>query len=375
MSFLKKAGKVVGKGLQLGAKYTPLRVVPGANAIANTAGGLLQGNSLKGSLKSTGGLLGQNAIGAAVLGAGTLGGIGAGLGAAGMAGKFLRPGAGNDGAAAGVPNPMDPWQERVDELGRRGNPFEDFATQGMQDRFTGLQDRFSGLADQSREMGTGMIGRGQGLEDEYLDRLRGFDPMAAATAANQAQFNMVMPQIQQAIADLRGSQAAQGRLRSGFGMLDQDNLMEKNLANLNQSMTARAMEAANMQAGVNRDLGGFASGVSGRGVDMYRSGLDADRAGMDAGRLGMDASRLDLDARSRGAQYGLDRDSLYLDAIYGRQATEEDRRAAEAASKRSAKGAIAGAGIGALGTWAGTGFKGAGGIGGAIGNILKRIKR
>jgi hypothetical protein len=148
---------------------------------------------------------------------------------------------------------------------------------------------------------------GQEQEDEYLRRLRSFDPMAAATAANQAQYASAMPQIRQAVADLRGSQAG-SRLNTGFGMGDQDELLERNLANLNQSMAARSMEAAQMQQGANRELGA----------------------------------------------YGMGQSNLFMDATMGRYMTEQDRKRAEQASRRGMWGNLLGAGIQAAGSFFGS---------------------
>jgi hypothetical protein len=149
--------------------------------------------------------------------------------------------------------------------------------------------------------------RGQQAEDQYFNRMQNFDPMAAATQASQAQWNLAMPQITKQIGDLRGMQAGQGRLRSGYGMVDQDELLTNNLNNLNQSMIQRAMEAAQMGMANNQAMG----------------------------------------------NYAMNSQNTFLDATMGRYATEEDRRAAEAASKRGMWGGLLGAGIGAFGNYAG----------------------
>jgi len=190
-------------------------------------------------------------------------GIAAGL-AGGLIGSAL---GGKKKQAAPTPNPtMAAWDQRIAQMGEQGSA----------------------------------------VDAEYLQRLRGFNPMQAATQAAQAQYQIAMPQISKAIADLRGAQAGT-RLNTGYGQGDQDYLLQQNLNNLNQSMVARAMEAAQMEANTNRELGA----------------------------------------------YGQNATNMYLDATYGRYQTEEDRRKAEAASKRSMWGSIIGSGLNALGTYAG----------------------
>jgi hypothetical protein len=170
----------------------------------------------------------------------------------------------------------------------------------------------------------GQIGaESDAARQQYLQQMQNFDPMAAATQASQAQWNLAMPQIQQQIADLRGAQASSGRLRTGFGNADQDQLLTRNFEHLNQSMAARSMEAAQMQQANSQNLGSFALGQQ----------------------------------------------NMYLDATMGRYMTERDREAAEAASRRASKGAMIGAGISALGAWAGSGFSGADKVGRAATSV------
>ena len=145
--------------------------------------------------------------------------------------------------------------------------------------------------------------RGEEIGNEYLARLRGFDPMRYARQASEAQYNIAMPQIRRAVGELRGAQVGQGRLNTGFGMADQDRLLTENLSNLNQSLIARAMQAAEMQRATTSELGG----------------------------------------------YGQAQQNLFLEGALGRYMTEEDRRAAEAASRRGMWGGLLGAGIGAAG--------------------------
>jgi hypothetical protein len=161
------------------------------------------------------------------------------------------------------------------------------------------------------EYAAGVGARGSQAENEFLAQARSFDPMAAATQASQAQYNLALPQIQRSVAALRGAQASSGRLRTGYGNQDQDQLLTDNFNNLNQSMIARAMEAAQMQMANTNMLGGYAS-----------------------------------DARN-----------TYMDATLGRTMSDRDREAAERASKRGMWGSLGGAVLGGLGSWAGGGFK------------------
>lgn len=162
-------------------------------------------------------------------------------------------------------------------------------------------------ADRARMAGfdarvAGMGQTGQEAEAEYYKRIREFNPMQSATQAAQAQYQIAMPEILRAMANLRGAQAGT-RLNTGYGQLDQDYLLQQNLNNLNQSMIARSMEAAQMQANTNRELGAYGQGLT----------------------------------------------NTYLDATYGRYQTEEDRRAQEAADRRRMWGSFAGSAAGLAG--------------------------
>lgn len=149
--------------------------------------------------------------------------------------------------------------------------------------------------------------RGNQAEEEYLRRIRSFDPMQAALQATQAQYAAAMPEIRRSIADLRGAQVGQGRINTGFGMNDQDLLLQQNLNNLNQGLIQRAMQATQMQM-------------------------------QNTGQLG---------------QYGMNQSNLYLDATLGRAQSAQDRRAQEEASRRGMWGNLIGAGLGAFGSYAG----------------------
>lgn len=141
--------------------------------------------------------------------------------------------------------------------------------------------------------------QGQQVNDEYLQRIRSFDPMQAATQASQAQYALAMPQIKRQLADLRGSQVGQGRLRTGFGQGDQDQLLTTNLEHLNQSMIQRAMQAAQMQQATTSELGA----------------------------------------------YGQNNQNMYLDYATGRERTRYEQEQANRAGNRSMIGSLLGAGI------------------------------
>jgi hypothetical protein len=143
--------------------------------------------------------------------------------------------------------------------------------------------------------------QGREASQEYLDRLRTFDPMAAATQAAEAQYQTALPLIQRQVNRLRGSQVGHGRLRTGYGMQDQDELLERNYANLNQSMIARAMQAAEMQAQANRELGAYGEGAR----NLY---IDA--------TLGRERSRYEQEMANQASQRGM-YGNLLAAGIYG----------------------------------------------------------
>ena len=149
--------------------------------------------------------------------------------------------------------------------------------------------------------------QGRQVGQDALARMQGFDPMAAATQANEAQYSMAMPKIKQQLDDLRGGQAGQGRLRTGYGQGDQDQLLSTNLENLNQSMIARSMQAAQMQQSNTQQLAAYGQNQSNMYMD-YATGMERSRYEQEmansAGNRSMWGSLLGAGIQAAGSIFG-----------------------------------------------------------------------
>lgn len=113
---------------------------------------------------------------------------------------------------------------------------------------------------------------------------REFDPRSAARESARAGFEAVEEDIREGMEDIRGRQVGAGRLRTGFGMQDQDRFIRDRLDRLNRTL---AQNAVNL-AGMRQDQLGSAAQMQGQNLRVLRREdmrEDRNRAGM-LGALG-----------------------------------------------------------------------------------------
>lgn len=132
-----------------------------------------------------------------------------------------------------------------------------------------LSARFQGQAKKDEE-------RGDVLEREAEDRLRGFDAEDAARRSARAQFDEFREDLGEDIQDLRGSQVGRGRLNSGFGFDEEDELVSEGIENLGRSLTQNALQAQGLNLSATSQLGAMGQGRTSRFLDVLASERDAD---------------------------------------------------------------------------------------------------
>lgn len=135
--------------------------------------------------------------------------------------------------------------------------------------------------------------RGREAEDEAYRRAREFDPTQAVTTAAEGAWGQIMPQIRDTIQDMRGRMAGAGRLRGGYGEMDEDEVWNRATQNLTSEIARNAMGAASMDLSNIHQIGGMGERTTGRYLDLLSGERDREmmereaRRQRSAGRWGM----------------------------------------------------------------------------------------
>lgn len=140
------------------------------------------------------------------------------------------------------------------------------------------------------------VAAGNQAEDEAQRRLEGFDAQEAARTSARAQFDEFSEDLGDNLRDLRGSQVGRGRINSGFGFEEEDELYEGALEDLGRTLSQNAL-AANAQ---NLSATGQLSELGGRRTGRYLDVLASER---DA-QLLQEEQRRRARAEKRGGLFG-----------------------------------------------------------------------
>lgn len=117
---------------------------------------------------------------------------------------------------------------------------------------------------------------GREAEATATDRLAGFDAEEGAARAGRAQFDTFREDLGRDLGDLRGSQVGRGRLQSGFGFDEEDELIQFGLRDLNRQLTSNALQAQGLNLSAARSLGQAGQHQTGRFLDVLASERDTD---------------------------------------------------------------------------------------------------
>lgn len=126
--------------------------------------------------------------------------------------------------------------------------------------------------------------RGREVEDEYLRRAREFDPSGAVRTAAEGAWASILPQVRDAITGLRGRMVGAGRLRGGYGEMDEDEVWNRATQQLTSEIARNAMSAAGLQLQNIQGIGGYGQAVTNRYLDLLAGGLDREQMAENARR-------------------------------------------------------------------------------------------
>ena len=119
--------------------------------------------------------------------------------------------------------------------------------------------------------------RGEQAEEEYYRRATEYDPTQAVTTAAQGAWGQMLPQLQEALQDLRGRLAGAGRLRGGYGQMDEDRILTRAAENLSSEIARNAMNAASLALRNIEGIGQYGQNVTNRYLDLLAGQLDREQ--------------------------------------------------------------------------------------------------
>ena len=117
--------------------------------------------------------------------------------------------------------------------------------------------------------------RGTEAEDAAQDRLQGYDAQEAARTSARAQFDEFAEDLGENIGDLRGSQVGRGRINSGFGFEEEDELYKGALEDLGRTLNQNALQAESLNLSATGQLAEVGGRRTGRAYDVLASERDA----------------------------------------------------------------------------------------------------
>lgn len=116
------------------------------------------------------------------------------------------------------------------------------------------------------------ISSGRADEMYYRDAAREFDPQESINTIARAGVDSVRRDITDILDNVRGEHAAMGRLRSGYGMRDEeDRIIDVFDQRVGERVAMAAPQAAAMKLQNFTNLGAFGSQVRTRGYDLATS--------------------------------------------------------------------------------------------------------
>lgn len=122
------------------------------------------------------------------------------------------------------------------------------------------------------------LAAGRAGEQEYLSRLRAFNPVEGLNTMAAGAWGSISDRIQEMITNLRGQQAGMGRGRSRYANVDEDRLWAGGLRDLGHAVSQGALQAQGQQLGAIQEWGGYASGRMGQGLNLMASEREHDLA-------------------------------------------------------------------------------------------------
>jgi hypothetical protein len=120
-------------------------------------------------------------------------------------------------------------------------------------------------------------GAGQ-MEDEAYKRVQGFDARSYVNDVAGSAFSSFRENLGREIANIRGSQVGAGRLRTGYGTEDENNLTDRHVENLNRQVAGASMQAASIDSNMRGAELGHAEGQQNRYLELIHGQRDYETA-------------------------------------------------------------------------------------------------
>lgn len=139
--------------------------------------------------------------------------------------------------------------------------------------------------------GDALQGRTPGTDtlSQWRERSLNFDPQEAMNRSAMGTWDAMRPSVDMAIGDLRQTQSAMGRARSGFATEDEDRIMTDALRDLNARVASNAVSGAGMELSNIGQIGDIGRDQRDTHLDLVTGGLDRrtdERNALDARRAG-----------------------------------------------------------------------------------------
>jgi hypothetical protein len=142
--------------------------------------------------------------------------------------------------------------------------------------------------------------QGEQATDAYLDRALSYNPMEAIRNTATGLFAEFKRKFGKDMRALRGSQTARGRLNSGYGMQDEDELFTESTGRLGEQISQLSLQGQQMEDSNTARLGAFAQNAG----QEYRGGIADLEATRRQQQLTDQASRRSMTGSLLGAGLG-----------------------------------------------------------------------
>lgn len=126
--------------------------------------------------------------------------------------------------------------------------------------------------------------RGRRAEDEFIERSTTFDPYESAQTAARAQVAAVREQFGEDLDDLRDFNAGIGRLETGYGGMDEDELFEDVVDRTSRQIASNSLAATSLDLQNTQGIGAYGERTTNRYLDLLSGGLDREQAERNARR-------------------------------------------------------------------------------------------
>jgi hypothetical protein len=133
-----------------------------------------------------------------------------------------------------------------------------------------------------RTAGTQARASGAAAGGAYMDRAQNFDASSYAKTAAEGAWQGISADLKRNLGELRGDQAGMGRLNTGWGQGDEDQLYTGALDRLNGELARGSFQAAGLDQANTQNLGAYGLQQAGMANDLDVAAIDRQTAAANA---------------------------------------------------------------------------------------------